>query len=257
MKRPTLGAFGTAIVTLQIAACVGKLDVGRVVEDGGTDDGGVQGTPGSSGASGSGSSSGANPGASSSGGGSSGSGGGSSGGSPAAGLAGFEFIVNGVVQRPLTCPSANWEFPAPPNTVTPSFMDGGFSEYVCATPQMCPGITSVVIENTGQVSVAYIAQSSWNLPGHYEPGVPTGEPDQLVGVLAPGAKVDITSVFVGDITALLGSSDPFSPPGKNVSDEGTIPWPAGVAGSGGAQFMSLAEIDMYTYTECLNGGSLL
>ena len=221
MKRQILRAFGAAIVTLQIAACVGKVDVARVDEDGGTGDGDVQGT--------------------------------SSGGS--SGLARFTFIVNGVGQLPLTCPSANWEFPPPPDTATPGFPDGALSEYVCASPHMCPGITSVVIENTGQVSVAYIAQSTWNLPNHYEPGVPTGEPDQLVGVLAPGARVDITSVFVGEITALLGSSEPFSPPGKNVSDEGTIPWPAGVAGSGGAQFMSLAEINMYT--ACGNGGSLL
>jgi hypothetical protein len=272
MKLQTLGAFGTVIVTLQVAACVGQLDVGRVGEDGGSGDGGVGGTPGSSGGSGRGSSSGSNPGASSSGGGASSSGsnpgasssgggasssGGSSSGSspPAAGLAGFAFIVNGVGQRPLTCPSANWEFPPPPSTTTAGSADAASSESVCAGPHMCPGITSVVIENTGQVSVAYIAQSTWNLPNHYEPGVPTGEADQLVGVLAPGARVDITSVFAGEITALLGSSAPFSSPGKNVSDEGTIPWPAGVAGSGGSQFMSLAEINMYS--TCVNGGSLL
>jgi hypothetical protein len=86
---------------------------------------------------------------------------------------------------------------------------------------------------------------TWELPGHFEPGLPTGAPNQLFGVLDPGDSVDITSVYDGGITALLGSADRFSAPGKNVSDEGTIPWPAGVRGSGGAQEMSLAEVEVY------------
>jgi hypothetical protein len=102
--------------------------------------------------------------------------------------------------------------------------------------------------------MAYVAQSTWSLPGHYEPGVPTGEPNQLVGVLDPGGTLDITSVFEGGITALLGSANPFSAPGKDVVDEGTIPWPAGVAGSGGAEFMSVAEIN--AYYRCGNAGPL-
>jgi hypothetical protein len=76
--------------------------------------------------------------------------------------------------------------------------------------------------------------------------VPTGEPDVLTGVLAPQAELDITSVFEGGVTAILGSSEPFSDPdaGRYVGDEGTIPWPGGVAGSGGASQMFVAQIDV-------------
>ena len=151
------------------------------------------------------------------------------------GLAGFAFVVNGIVQRPMTCPSDNWEFLPPPNGVGPAG---------CGAP--CPGVTSVVIVNTGQVPMAYIAAVEWNAMG-YVPGVLTGEPDQIAGVLDPGGQVDITSVYDGGIvTAVLGSADPFSSPdaGKYASDEGTIPWPAGVAGSGGATQMHVAEIEV-------------
>jgi hypothetical protein len=241
-------ALGATVIALQSAACVGRLDVGQVA--GGDDSGRVANTNQES---------------------ASGSGCGTSGSSSSgcntpdgstrvgdstviydaapAGLAGFSFVVNGVVQHPLACPSANWEFD--PNAVMPP--DEGGIEYLCGAPETCPGVNSVVIVNTGQLSMAYVAQSTWSLPGHYEPGVPTGEPNQLVGVLNPGGSLDITSVFVGGITALLGSADPFSLPGKDVVDEGTIPWPAGVAGRGGAQFMSVAQID--AYFACGNVGS--
>jgi hypothetical protein len=53
---------------------------------------------------------------------------------------------------------------------------------------------------------------------------------------------------VGDLTALLGSSLPFSSPdaGKYATDEGTIPWPNGVSGSDGATVMNVAQIDVDT-----------
>jgi len=114
-------------------------------------------------------------------------------------------------------------------------------------PFGCSGVTSAVLVNTGQLPMAYIAASLWNGTG-YVPGVLTGDPSQLVGVLNAGAQVDITSVYNGGIVAVLGSADPFSSPAaaKYESDEGTIPWPAGVAGSGGATQMQVAEIEMRT-----------
>jgi hypothetical protein len=62
----------------------------------------------------------------------------------------------------------------------------------------------------------------------------------------PGASVDITSVYVGGLVAVLGSSRPFVDPdaGKYVADGTTVPWPAGVAGSGGATQMYVAEIEI-------------
>ena len=77
----------------------------------------------------------------------------------------------------------------------------------------------------------------------------TGDPGQLVGTLEPGEQVDITSVYDasgGGIVAIVGSADPFSSPdaGKYAGDEGTIPWPAGVAGSGGATEMRVAELEV-------------
>lgn len=154
----------------------------------------------------------------------------------APGLAGFGFVVNDVVQHPMACPSDNWEFSA---STTPSAN--------CGFPPPCGAdVTSVYLVNTGQFPVAYIAAAEWNY-GAYVPGVATGDSYQLVGVLDPGARVDIMNVYDhGITTALLGSSAPFSAPdaGKYESDEGSIPWPAGVAGSQGSATMWLAEVEV-------------
>ncbi len=141
-------------------------------------------------------------------------------------LAVFAFIVNGVEQKPLMCPSERWEFPPPPT-------DGGALD--------------VVIRNVGTVSIAYIARAGWAVGSHYIPGVPTGDTQELTGVLDPGRQVDISSVYAGGITALLGSADPFSAPDAGtVTDEGVIPWPSGVSGGNGATQMQLAEIEVRT-----------
>jgi hypothetical protein len=154
------------------------------------------------------------------------------------GLAGFAFVIEGVAQHPMSCPSDNWEFSAA--TANPQ----------CGYPPPCPSLDSVYLINTGHFPVAYIASGLW-MSQAYVPGVATGDPYQLVGVLDPGGKVDITSVYDGGYTdqgvvALLGSSAPFSSPdaGKYLSDEGSIPWPAGVAGSEGSSTMWLAEIEV-------------
>jgi hypothetical protein len=111
----------------------------------------------------------------------------------------------------------------------------------------CPGL-SVLLGNTGQYPVAYTAQTTWNVGGGagQPPGVPFGNMGELSGVLNPGEAVDITSVYAGGIVAVLGSSHPFVDPdaGKYVADEGMIPWPAGVPGSGGASEMYVAEIEI-------------
>jgi hypothetical protein len=153
-----------------------------------------------------------------------------------AGLAGFAFNVNGVVQTPMECPSADWEFPWPPGEGTPM-----------PNPPIS-GVESAFIVNTGTLPMPYLAQSLWDLGSHYIPGVSTGDNYQLAGVLAPAAQLDITSVYTGGVVAVLGSAEPFSSPdaGKYVSDEGTIPWPAGVSGSGGAATMNVAEIEVPT-----------
>jgi len=152
-----------------------------------------------------------------------------------AGLAGFAFLVNHAVQSPLACPSDSWEF-AP----FPTSDDSNCNPM----PPACPGVASAIVVNTGQVPLVYYATNLWS--GGYVPGVLTGASYELAGVLAPGSYVDITSVFAGGITALLGASQPFSQPdaGKFDYDEGTIPWPQGVAGSGGATTMYVAQIDV-------------
>jgi len=124
----------------------------------------------------------------------------------------------------MDCPSDDWEFPP--------------------TPQPDAGVHSVLLINTGSAPMAYIAASLWMGTG-YVPGVATGEPNQIVGVLDPGGKADITSVYAGGIIALVGSAVPFASPdaGKYVGDQATIPWPAGVPGSGGATQMWTAEIE--------------
>lgn len=164
---------------------------------------------------------------------------------PPTGEAGFAFVVNGDVLTPLSCPAYNWEF-APPA----SFDQGGggpssFGDVaICyeTTTLPCPGTFSALLINTGQVPLAYTAQQMWT--GSYPPGVDFGEPNELTGVLGPGARVDIASVMSGGLVAIVGASEPFSNMGHYVSDEGTIPWPAGVAGSGGSTTMYVAEINL-------------
>ena len=88
-----------------------------------------------------------------------------------------------------------------------------------------PGSRECAPHQHGTLAIAYIAATSWAVGAHYAPGVLTGDQYQLAGVLDPGDQVDITSVFEGAITALLGSSEPFSyPDASYASDEGTIPW---------------------------------
>jgi hypothetical protein len=167
---------------------------------------------------------------------------------PPAGLAGFAFVINGVAQTPMNCPAANWEFPWPQGEGAPG----------CMYPPI-PGINSVVIVNTGTQPLPYIAQNVWNGNGHYRPGVLTGDPYQLAGVLQPGTQVDITSVYVGGFVALVGSADPFSEAdGHYAGDEGTVPWPKGVDGSGGATTMNVAliEVPIFPMSMCTNPSQL-
>jgi len=148
------------------------------------------------------------------------------------GVATFSFVVNGVVMSPMTCPSEHWEYPWPAG------------EGAVSPEPPAPGITSVFIVNTGTLPLAYFAQALWAFGSHYVPGVSSG-PNDLAGVLAPGAQIDITSVYLSGTVALLGSAEPFSDADASyASDEGTIPWPKGVSGSGGASTMNIAEIEV-------------
>jgi hypothetical protein len=134
----------------------------------------------------------------------------------------FELIVNGVVLHPLSCPSSHWEF-APPSSAT-----------------------HVYLRNTGGVPLAYTANQGWQGGVVYPPGVPTGQSGELSGVLAPGASVNVTSAYHDGTVGDVGASKPFSVYGGGYApqDEGTIPWPLGVSGSGGATNMYVAGINM-------------
>jgi hypothetical protein len=155
------------------------------------------------------------------------------------GLAGFAFIVNDVVQHPLTCSSEDWEFSPQPG-------GGSGCGLACMGGCTCPGIKSVIVANTGALDMAYVAAPSWDVPSDYAPGVDPGG-QYKAGVLAPGAYVNITAFYNGGMVALLGSARPFSAlDSRYVGDEGTIPWPTGVKGSGGATTMYLAEIEVET-----------
>jgi hypothetical protein len=265
MKSKAFGFWAAAAFAVQVGACTGQLDIGRVADDGGaaSSEGGSKGAGADSGGSSSGSgdgSSGASSGSSGSGtsGGSSSSGS-SSGSGPTdasvafdaplatVGLAGFAFVVNRVVQTPLRCSAESWEYPPPVGATGQAIpSDSGFpgDDTVCnggAPP--CPGLT-VFLVNTGQFPVAYTAQSQWS--GWNPPGVPFGNMNELSGVMSPGGSVDITSAYVGGIVAVLGSAQPFVDPdaGKYVADGTTVPWPAGVAGSSGATQMYVAQIEI-------------
>jgi hypothetical protein len=154
---------------------------------------------------------------------------------PPAGEAGIALIVNGIVQTPLSCPANNWEFWPVDSAGNP----------LCDPSNLLCTVSSAVLENSGSVPVTYTVQPEWNTPGVYPPGIAIGDSNELVGVLAPGAELDITQAFVGGITAVLGSSLPFSDYDAHfVLDEGNIPWPGGLGGSEGASVMWTAQIDM-------------
>jgi hypothetical protein len=285
MKSKAFGFWAAAAFAVQGGACTGQLDIGRVADGGGaaSPDGGSSGAgaPSSGSSSGSGGSSGFLSGSSGSGsfaGSSSGSGSGTSGGTSSgspgsssgsgptdasfefngpfapAGLAGFAFVVNGVVQTPRTCPAESWEYPPPVGPTgqpIPGASEGGIGDdTVCGNPP-CPGLT-VLLVNTSQFPVAYTAQALWS--GWEPPGVPFGNMNEVSGVMDPGGSVDITSAYAGGLVAVLGSSHPFVDPdaGKYVADGTTVPWPAGVAGSGGATQMYVAEIEIED--SCVNPG---
>jgi hypothetical protein len=137
----------------------------------------------------------------------------------------FELIYGTKVESPLSCPSEHWEFPLPSSSA------------------------AVYLRNTGSVPLAYTAESPFYTGAIYSPGVPTGTPGELVGILAPGASVNLTSTVVkssdGWIIALVGASKPFSvyDGGYAASDETTIPWPKGVPDSAGATTMYVAQVE--------------
>jgi hypothetical protein len=141
--------------------------------------------------------------------------------------------VAGVAQTPMNCPSDDWEYPQ--TECAP--LDAGYSQ------PLCPGHGRVTLANTGNRPIAYIAALNWNGTG-YVPGVLTGEPDQLAGVLQAGEEVDITSVYKGTgVVAVVGGAGNFSLGEHYVSDEGTIPWPAGVLGLSDGT-MTVAELEL-------------
>lgn len=151
----------------------------------------------------------------------------------------------------MACPGTDWEFAPYPGPV-----DIGECAYSCTgaggwgpvSVGSCPGLNSVLLVNTGALDMAYIAGPCWDVPAHtaYAPGGYPGG-DFLAGVLAPGTSVDITTFYGSGITALVGSAEPFSSPDSSyASDEGQIPWPLGVQGSGGATTMYVAEIEVRT-----------
>jgi hypothetical protein len=149
----------------------------------------------------------------------------------ASAIASFELIIGGVVRQPMSCPEANWEYQGTVGQRQPD----------------------VYIRNTGGVPIAYTASATWFLPGMYQPGAPTGISAELNGVLPPGEVVNSTCAFQGGYVALLGASKPFSSPDAFAPhDEGTIPWPSGVGGSGGATTMYVAEIQVLPNCDPVN-----
>ncbi len=165
----------------------------------------------------------------------------------APGLAAFAFVVNDVVQHPMTCPSANWEFSS---STTPTCGGAWTTDHPPASGPPCDsGLDHAFLVNTGEFPVVYFASGGWDsaeyFPGGWV-GVRSNEFGSITGTLEPGDKVDITSVYRGGIVTLLGSPAPFSGPdaGQNASDEESIPWPADVRGSEGSCTMFVAEIEV-------------
>jgi hypothetical protein len=99
------------------------------------------------------------------------------------------------------------------------------------------------------VPLAFNVQATWNSIPPNTPGVSTSNPSvQRVGVIAPGTQIDVSLTFgdmpaIGDgLIALLGSSLPFSTTTCPLFDQGTIPWPVGVDGGGGASTMFVVQL---------------
>jgi hypothetical protein len=155
---------------------------------------------------------------------------------PPSGQAGVALIVDGVLQKPLDCPVEGFEF----------WPVNAYGQPICApTTFTCPPGTFVVLENSSAFPIAYAAQPFWTAPAP-PPGVMTGESTRESGFLQPGEEVDISQVFNAGTVALVGSVQPFADlDARYLSDVGSVPWPGGVPGSGGASQMQIAEIEIH------------
>lgn len=90
------------------------------------------------------------------------------------------------------------------------------AKYACADKRWeydfapCPGPTrKVVLENAGSVPIAFIARKVWTGFAYVPNQATDGLNGEMVGVIAAGNKVDISTAYGGGIFALVGSVLPF------------------------------------------------
>ena len=140
-------------------------------------------------------------------------------------IATFDMVVDGKPSPAATCASEPFNF------------------------QVAQGYKTIAVKNTSSIPMAFILRREWSLGTHYQPGVPTGSGGEIAGVLAPGQSVDFTSLYPAAlqpaIVAILGSQERFLDPEAGAKPGvGQIPWPEGVAGSGGATSMRVIEVTL-------------
>jgi hypothetical protein len=105
-------------------------------------------------------------------------------------VASIAFLCNGVALTRNACPDKRWEYDV--------------AACLKATTR------KVVLQNTGEFPVAFIARRSWSLQTFYVPNQPTdGTSGEIVGVIAPHEQRDLSSAFDGGIVLLVGSVHPF------------------------------------------------
>jgi hypothetical protein len=139
--------------------------------------------------------------------------------------AGISVRCNGAVVLKYACPDKRWEYDFAP----------------CAGPGR-----KVFLENPGSLPVAYIARKVWAGTGYVPNQATDGLAGELVGVLAAGAKVDISAAYGGGIFALVGSVDPFDPASLTAPtrEEGKAAYKAAMLGT----FATNNELDVAELT---------
>jgi len=146
----------------------------------------------------------------------------------------FDLLCNGEVLERHTCAKKRWE-----HDKCPTILDAG---------------RTLVLRNTGEYAIAYIARKNWD-GGGYKPGIETdGLSAERAGVLAPGARVDLAASYSGGTFAIFGAVKPFAEEARAapLDDEGRVAWPKGDLGGVKADQIDVAQMTVTDSSECWN-----
>ena len=146
----------------------------------------------------------------------------------------FELLCNGKPLDRHTCPKKRWEHDR------------------CGT--VGDAGRSLVLHNTGEYAIAYIARRNWGTIT-YTPGVATdGGAGEQTGIVAPNARVELAGSYNGGTFAIFGAVKPFAEAARAtpLDDEGRVKWPRGDLGGIPTDEIDVAQMTVTDTSECWN-----